>query len=173
MGKYFIAILSIAHCGLHFNYNLSLLVADRCFVVKCVFAVRTFETKATTLFPISESDFWRCRFLVSFFPWTIMTQHIYVSYFWFNIYVCDFKVNKWTSFIINFFRMILLTRPARIAELPRSKCDPELFPHSAYVEIFVTFATKVPYLTFCNKMPEYDNVYQSMPMYARVCNSMP
>ena len=42
--------------------------------------------------------------------------------------------------------------PARIAELPRSKFDPELFPHSAYVEIFVTFATKVPYLTFCNKM---------------------
>ena len=30
--------------------------------------------------------------------------------------------------------------------------QPELFPHSAYVEIFVTFATKVPYLTFCNKM---------------------
>ena len=43
-------------------------------------------------------------------------------------------------------------RPAQIAELPRSKFDPELFPHSAYVEIFVTFATKVPYLTFCNKM---------------------
>ena len=43
-------------------------------------------------------------------------------------------------------------RPARIAELPRSKFDPELFPHSAYVEIFVTFVTKVPYLTFCNKM---------------------
>ena len=43
-------------------------------------------------------------------------------------------------------------RPARNAELPRSKFDPELFPHSAYVEIFVTFATKVPYLTFCNKM---------------------
>ena len=45
-----------------------------------------------------------------------------------------------------------VTRPAQIAELPRSKFDPELFPHSAYVEIFVTFATKVPYLTFCNKM---------------------
>ena len=43
-------------------------------------------------------------------------------------------------------------RPARIAELPHSKFDPELFPHSAYVEIFVTFATKVSYLTFCNKM---------------------
>ena len=45
-----------------------------------------------------------------------------------------------------------ISRPARIVELPRSKFDPELFPHSAYVEIFVTFATKVPYLTFCNKM---------------------
>ena len=44
------------------------------------------------------------------------------------------------------------SRPARIAELPRSNFDPELFPYSAYVEIFVTFATKVPYLTFCNKM---------------------
>ena len=44
------------------------------------------------------------------------------------------------------------SRPAQLAELPRSKFDPELFPHSAYVEIFVTFATKVPYLTFCNKM---------------------
>ena len=43
-------------------------------------------------------------------------------------------------------------RPAQIAELPRSKFDPELFPHSAYVEIFVIFATKVPYLTFYSKM---------------------
>ena len=43
-------------------------------------------------------------------------------------------------------------RPAQLAELPRSKFDPELFPHSAYVKIFVTFATKVPYLTFCDKM---------------------
>ena len=48
--------------------------------------------------------------------------------------------------------ILILFRPAQIAELPRSKFDPELFPHSAYVEIFVTFATKVPYLTFCNKM---------------------
>ena len=47
---------------------------------------------------------------------------------------------------------VTVCRPARIAELPRSKFDPELFPHSAYVEIFVTFATKVLYLTFCNKM---------------------
>ena len=46
-------------------------------------------------------------------------------------------------------------RPARIAELPRSKFDQELFPHSAYVEIFVTFATKVPYLTFCDKMRQF------------------
>ena len=47
---------------------------------------------------------------------------------------------------------ISLGRPAQLAELPRSKFDPELFPHSAYVKIFVTFATKVPYLTFCDKM---------------------
>ena len=43
-------------------------------------------------------------------------------------------------------------RLAQLAKLPRSKFDPELFPHSAYVKNFVTFATKVPYLTFCNKM---------------------
>ena len=43
-------------------------------------------------------------------------------------------------------------RPAQLAELPRSVFDPELFPHSAYVKFFVTFATKVPYLTFCDKM---------------------
>ena len=43
-------------------------------------------------------------------------------------------------------------RPAQLAELPRSEFDPELFPHSAYVKFFVTFATKVPYLTFCDKM---------------------
>ena len=43
-------------------------------------------------------------------------------------------------------------RPAQLAELPRSKFDPELFPQGAYVKIFVTFATKVQYLRFCNKM---------------------
>ena len=53
---------------------------------------------------------------------------------------------------VNMVTKMVVLRPARIAELPRSKFDPELFPHSAYVEIFVTFATKVPYLTFCNKM---------------------
>ena len=48
--------------------------------------------------------------------------------------------------------MPFTSRPAQLAELPRSKFDPELFPHSAYVKIFVTFATKMPYLTFCDKM---------------------
>ena len=47
------------------------------------------------------------------------------------------------------------TRPAQLAELPRSESDPELFPHSAYVKFFVTFATKVPYLTFCGKMRQF------------------
>ena len=49
----------------------------------------------------------------------------------------------------------MLDRPAQIAELPRSKFAPELFPHSVYVEIFVTFATKVPYLTFYDKMRHF------------------
>ena len=43
-------------------------------------------------------------------------------------------------------------RPAQLAELPHSEFSPELLPHSAYVKFFVTFATKVPYLTFCDKM---------------------
>ena len=46
-------------------------------------------------------------------------------------------------------------RPAQLAELPRSEFNPELFPHSAYVKFFVTFATKVPYLTFCDKMRHF------------------
>ena len=73
-------------------------------------------------------------------------------------WTCSRNVVKWarTSPNNNAYCLFLvdfaLDRPAQIAELPRSKFDPELFPHSAYVEIFVTFATKVPYLTFCNKM---------------------
>ena len=43
-------------------------------------------------------------------------------------------------------------RPTHVAELPYSEFDLELFPHSEYVKVFVTFATKVPYLTFCDKM---------------------
>ena len=68
----------------------------------------------------------------------------YIYKFMFN-FICDFMCNQ-----ISNVRAII--RPAQIAELPRSKFDPELYPDSAYVEIFVTFATKVPYLTFCNKM---------------------
>ena len=44
------------------------------------------------------------------------------------------------------------TRPAQLAELPHSEFGPELFPHSTYVKFFVTFATKVPFLTFCDKI---------------------
>ena len=33
--------------------------------------------------------------------------------------------------------------------------DPELFSHSPYVKLFVTLATKVPYLTFCDKMRQF------------------
>ena len=42
-------------------------------------------------------------------------------------------------------------RPAQLAELSRSEVDQELFSHGAYVKFFVTFATKVLYLTFCDK----------------------
>ena len=47
---------------------------------------------------------------------------------------------------------VLQSRPAQLAELPHSEFGPELFPHSAYVKFFVTFATKKPYLTFWDKM---------------------
>ena len=52
-------------------------------------------------------------------------------------------------------KLMLTARLAQFAELPCSKFDPELFPHSAYVKFFVTFATKVPYLTFCDKVKQY------------------
>ena len=33
-------------------------------------------------------------------------------------------------------------RPARLAELPRIECDPELFSHSAYVKFFCDIRDK-------------------------------
>ena len=58
----------------------------------------------------------------------------------------------WLFFNRRIRKLVVRARPAQLAELPRSEFDPELFPHSAYVKFFVTFATKVPYLTFCDKM---------------------
>ena len=46
------------------------------------------------------------------------------------------------------------TRPAQLGELSRSEFDPELFSHSAN-DNFVTFATKVSYVTFCDKMRQF------------------
>ena len=46
-------------------------------------------------------------------------------------------------------------RPAQLAELSRSKFDPELFSHGAYVNFFVTFATKVLFLIFSDKMRQF------------------
>ena len=46
-------------------------------------------------------------------------------------------------------------RPAKLVELSRREFDPELFSHCAYVKFFVTFATKVAYLTFCDKMRQF------------------
>ena len=53
--------------------------------------------------------------------------------------------------------VLYLTRPSQLAELSRSEFDAELFAHSAYVKFFVTFATKVPYLTFCKKMRQFSH----------------
>ena len=52
-------------------------------------------------------------------------------------------------------KLSLTDRPAQLGELPCSEFDPELYPHSAYVKLFLTFATKVPHLTFCDKMWQF------------------
>ena len=49
---------------------------------------------------------------------------------------------------------IYISRPAQLAELLRSEFDPELFSHAQF---FVTFATKVPYLTLCDKSFDIGN----------------
>ena len=46
-------------------------------------------------------------------------------------------------------------RPTQLLELSRSQFDPEFFSHRAYVKFYVTFVTKVPYLTFCDKMRQF------------------
>ena len=72
--------------------------------------------------------------------------------------------NMWLNSIIRkpkayftYFTHLYLpyTRPAQLAELPRSEFDPKLFPHSAYAKFFVTFTTKVTYLTFCNEIRQF------------------
>ena len=50
---------------------------------------------------------------------------------------------------------VALPRPSQLAELSHSEFDPELFSQSAYDKVFVTFVTKVPYLTFCDKMRKF------------------
>ena len=57
-------------------------------------------------------------------------------------------------FDLSFARVVVI-RPSQLGELSRSEFDPELFSHSMYVKFFVTFATKVPYLTFCDKMRQF------------------
>ena len=52
-------------------------------------------------------------------------------------------------------KSLQINRPAQLAELSRSEFDPELFSRSMYVKFFVTFETKVPYLTFCDKMRQF------------------
>ena len=51
--------------------------------------------------------------------------------------------------------VFLWIRPAQFEKLPRSEFDPELSPHSPYVKFFATFVTKVPYLTFCDKIRQF------------------
>ena len=44
-----------------------------------------------------------------------------------------------------------IIRPPQLAELSRSEFDPESFSHSVYAKFVLTFATKVPLLTFYDK----------------------
>ena len=62
---------------------------------------------------------------------------------------CVISVNSVSSVIS------ISSRPSQLAELSRSKFDPQLFSHGAYVKFFVTFATKMSYLTFCKKMRQF------------------
>ena len=48
-----------------------------------------------------------------------------------------------------------ITMLSQLAELSHSKFVPQLFPHNACVKFFVAFATKVPYLTFSDKMRQF------------------
>ena len=52
-------------------------------------------------------------------------------------------------------KSLQINRLAQLAGLSRSEFDPELFSRSMYVKFFVTFETKVPYLTFCDKMSQF------------------
>ena len=56
---------------------------------------------------------------------------------------------------IGWYLVVLVHRLSQLAELSHGVFDPELFSHSAYVNFFVTFATKVSYLTFCDKMWQF------------------
>ena len=57
-----------------------------------------------------------------------------------------YPVNSYESSIY----VHILIRPSQLAVLSRSEFYKELFSHSTYVKFFVTFATKVPYWTFCD-----------------------
>ena len=84
---------------------------------------------------------------------------------WFSVHVTAGSETKYKFYILSLLYFTIhskspilitrTTRPAQLAELPRSEFDPELFPHSAYVKFCVTFVTKVPYLTFCDKMWQF------------------
>ena len=70
------------------------------------------------------------------------------------IFVQKWNLEKILSLICSALSQKIFTfaRPSQLAELSRSQFDQELFSHSTYVKFFVTFATKVPYLTFCDKI---------------------
>ena len=51
--------------------------------------------------------------------------------------------------------IIAQIRPSQLAQLSRSEFEPELFSHSACIKFFVTFAKKVPFLTFCDKVRQF------------------
>ena len=67
----------------------------------------------------------------------------------------DYDLNELSLAIMITVIKMTTTRPSQLAELSRSEFNPEGFSHSAYVKFFVTFATKVSYLTFCDKIRQF------------------
>ena len=65
----------------------------------------------------------------------------------------------WSRFVfelviwLNQVAFVSWTQPS--GRITFGEFDPELLSHSAYVKFFVTFSTKVPYLTFRNKMRQW------------------
>ena len=81
-------------------------------------------------------------------------KYIIQLYFEFSINSLRQKaVSKRVKDVLHY--LFSLCRSLQHAELSRSVIDPELFSHGAYDKFFVTLATKMPYLTFYDKLRHF------------------